>query len=892
MASFTDTIMGFNPYVQQIPTDDYVRVGLIKQQQYDQGVQRVQGYIDSVAGLEVIKPEQKNYLQQRVNQLRNQVTKVVSEDFSNQQLLTSVGTLTSQIASDPIIKNAVSSTQAYKAGLAKMKKAQDDGKSSPSNEWVFQNQASQWLSDGDISSSFSAEYIPHTDVNKKILDVIKELHPNSQLEDIPYKRDGAGNILTDGHGLPQIDFAMLQRQVKGLSPERISAAIQSVLTPQDTRQLYIDGMYNYRAYDKAGMKSISDAAYNNKLSQINDAIKGLLVERQTNTNDQEHISSVDRKIQSLRDAAERYQNRYKQEISNLDKGDLDGFKASQYMENYLSRFSEGFAYAENSLTYKENPFFMAAERRRENDIKFQEYLMNKQFESAKLALEEQKFQFERDKFSDEMKLKIKKAGGAGGEGDFLDLAGTQIRAPIEQEDLERVNVSSFIGDTEKMQSDIDTQKMALLAQLRPDLIHVQRDANGLSPRYEYDVVGKDPNTVKNEATATLLKYKDSYDKGEGVPDGVKTYFDNLGSIQQKLDNRKAGINKLQTDADRAHSIPNLLKTIPNINISSNVGTVTVTPEDMINFRNKLSQVFTSSRTGGGLEGINIPDLDDKKAAQVFPSAKEKVLYESYKKYYYQKPMNSTEQQFVNTLRNNIDRVIPQIGKALDERNKYLNNAVREMVNVTQPTEFPIVGFKSEDRNRVQANIINLFNDIVSAGKGNESPNFKESDISEMLSKKNADNTSYSLVAKGNDRYAIRLSNTTVTDKPREINITKAQAQDFFGAGKFLDDFQAIREALQISKSTGKWTTDVQGEGKESAFKLNNGLLNNYSVKYHVEDPLKTGGLQVKLYIYDKADKEWKERNLNAGFLMNETQVTKLLSGINDSVINEILQKKP
>ena len=57
MASFTDNLVAFNPYIPQIPVDDYVRVGMIKQQQYNEGVQKVQGYIDSVAGLDVIKPE-------------------------------------------------------------------------------------------------------------------------------------------------------------------------------------------------------------------------------------------------------------------------------------------------------------------------------------------------------------------------------------------------------------------------------------------------------------------------------------------------------------------------------------------------------------------------------------------------------------------------------------------------------------------------------------------------------------------------------------------------------------------------------------------------------------------------------------------------------------------
>ena len=48
MASFTDSISQFNPYVQQIPVEEMAKVGMYKQAQYDQGVQKIQTQIDNV----------------------------------------------------------------------------------------------------------------------------------------------------------------------------------------------------------------------------------------------------------------------------------------------------------------------------------------------------------------------------------------------------------------------------------------------------------------------------------------------------------------------------------------------------------------------------------------------------------------------------------------------------------------------------------------------------------------------------------------------------------------------------------------------------------------------------------------------------------------------------
>ena len=67
MASFTDQISQFNPYIQQLPIDAMVKVGMYKQQQYDQGVQKIQSYVDNIAGMDLYRPQDKAYLQSKLN---------------------------------------------------------------------------------------------------------------------------------------------------------------------------------------------------------------------------------------------------------------------------------------------------------------------------------------------------------------------------------------------------------------------------------------------------------------------------------------------------------------------------------------------------------------------------------------------------------------------------------------------------------------------------------------------------------------------------------------------------------------------------------------------------------------------------------------------------------
>ena len=58
MASYLDNIPTFNEYVEQRPQDDMLKVGLFKQQAYNEGVKKIQDSIDNIAGLDIIQPEQ------------------------------------------------------------------------------------------------------------------------------------------------------------------------------------------------------------------------------------------------------------------------------------------------------------------------------------------------------------------------------------------------------------------------------------------------------------------------------------------------------------------------------------------------------------------------------------------------------------------------------------------------------------------------------------------------------------------------------------------------------------------------------------------------------------------------------------------------------------------
>jgi len=159
MASFTDQISQFNPYIQQLPVDAMVKVGMQKQAQYDQGVQKIQSYVDNIAGMDIMNSTQKQYLQSKLDDLGSRLKTVAAGDFSNNQLVNSVGGMATSIVKDPRIQNAVASTQRARTELNTANTLYKEGKSSVNNVRDIQNKVNRYINSTDVDQSFTDKYV-------------------------------------------------------------------------------------------------------------------------------------------------------------------------------------------------------------------------------------------------------------------------------------------------------------------------------------------------------------------------------------------------------------------------------------------------------------------------------------------------------------------------------------------------------------------------------------------------------------------------------------------------------------------------------------------------------------------------------------------------------------
>jgi len=370
MASFTDKISQFNPYIQQLPAQEMQQVGMYKQQQYDQGVQKIQGYIDNIAGMSIGRDVDKQHLQSSLNDLGSKLKTVAAGDFSNSQLVNSVGGMATSIVKDPIIQAAVSSVATDKRNTSLMDADQKKGELAEQDKWLYNKQRNEYYSNPNLTDDkgnpiqFNASYDKSVDADKIIMDGLKTVgdtkwtgekifvidpdtgKPKHDIVTITDPKTKITHIVDRGPLLSEYTVKTIK---DGKLPQNVMASIQSSLARPDVQKsLAVRGMYEYRGYTDAN----AFAGYlTNKIIDANKSTLGSLNAQKTEllqklnsaSNPDEKGSyeilaaQVDDQIKSLNNEATTAHGIYEKYGNNLDS-----LKAAVYQKEIVSNYMNQF----------------------------------------------------------------------------------------------------------------------------------------------------------------------------------------------------------------------------------------------------------------------------------------------------------------------------------------------------------------------------------------------------------------------------------------------------------------------------------------------------------------------------------------------------------------------
>ena len=346
MASYKDTTPStFNPYIEQRPVEAMAKVGMYKQQRFDEGVKKIQESIDNVAGLDVVRDIDKQYLQSKLNQLGSQLTNVAGGDFSNFSLVNSVNGMTNQIAKDPNVINAVSSATRYRKDLETIQGLKEKGQWAESNQLEYNKEVTNWYDSNDLNSSYSANVSPYVNVQEESQKIIKALAKDEY--NIEVMQDPTTGKYYD---------IMTNQEVTELTPEKIQTALKTGLSPQSWRQLSLDGKLKYNNVGDQSFVNQLNNGYESRFTFLSEK-RSDLVKAELGAKAPKDKLRLQQEIAKLDKMIEANQAEYDSISAGFGSGDVESAKAQLYTMDWMNNISQAFSSRSVKSTSKESPYF-------------------------------------------------------------------------------------------------------------------------------------------------------------------------------------------------------------------------------------------------------------------------------------------------------------------------------------------------------------------------------------------------------------------------------------------------------------------------------------------------------------------------------------------------------
>lgn len=870
MASFTDQTSQFNPYISQLPVEQMVQVGMQKQAQYNQGVQKIQSYIDNIAGIDVIKDSQKQYLQSKLNELGSKLKTVAAGDFSNQQLVNSVGGMATQIVKDPVVQNAMYSTQRVRKEQGNLDAARKNGKSSPENEAYFNYGLNQWLNDGSLDSAYTGSYTEYTDVGKKLRDIADKVHEIDGSVDIPYRRDAAGQLIKDRNGNPIVDDAMLRIVTKGKPAQKLLDNFYSGLDEKDMQQLRISGWYHYRGADKDTFKKDIVSAYSDQKKMISDSVAQDSVELSTNTK----LTAAQKAVLTARINASnealksgKLEKQMNDELAGIDNiQNLDEFKYKLYTNKFLTNTAKALSYQSTQEQILTNPY---------KQVQLEVSKMNQQAEIARqahldrmatLSLETQKFQYQMAK-------------------DLKDEAGSRVTPAGLPTDVEKPTLITLDRDIKRDKDQLDE----------------------LNAKSGVSLYGKLNDTEKRKSLDLL--YSNYLTNPRSITDNdQRDYVEQRRVLEVKIsqkNNVSQAVLKGSTKFDE--DLKKVMSGEPSITFRDGNS---YTPQQLFEMDKDVSAHYrTTGATSiggsmtGATTGSQTTTFDSAGFLNKYAGTRLEPLARAYVKNYYGQELTPTEKLMVNTAKNIRGKYDPLASQISANKLQYQTDQIAKFMpeyQVQRGTLDPTLN--KTDAKNIDDLLATKYAQYNEKGALNVSEKgmFSPETISSWRTAKGATDVKYTIEKNqdGSGRLVIQKGTETQT-----VPIKSDELGIFFPQAAKSNPFQEIKFNVLSSTNHTTNSANIKGDasGAVSAFMSGYNLpqLSRTAlapkVRIDVEGSKDNDGgasdrYQLRMYAQGD-DGVWKTQVLNQGGWTSEAGILEMLNNIGTATYNDVLKSR-
>ena len=849
MASWTDKIPTFNPYVAQLPVEAMVQVGMQKQKQYDDGIQKIQTNIDNIAGLDIIRDIDKTYLQSKLNQLGNDIRGVAAGDFSNFQLVNSVNGMTNQISKDRNVLNAISSTKTYRKGLEDMDAANKAGKGSASHDWEFKTSANDWLNNKDINKTFNSGYKQYSDYKKNGLEVVKALVKNENIKDVAFEYDANGNVVG-------VLDAMTRTKIAGITPERIQAALMVGLSPNDWQSMQIDGRYSYSNSSPQQFAFDVNKSYQEDYSKFKEK-RDILANAMDSTNSLSEKQKLQQQVSALDAQLDGISREYNSITKSMSDGGIEAAKAKLFTTKWVNNFSNTFSNQEVAQTFENSPLQQVKQFKENQAQDWKKFIYK--FEQDERFKESDLYYKEEDLKVAKAKLKLEQAAAAPYGG---------LPFSVNQNDLPDVALSKIVQDVKNEKKQIASQDAAIMEEFGK-----KGDQKWLDQQYA------------------------AWSSGKAVDPLLASHFNSTSAVKKEITATEAMVNQINAEAEKKFG--NIDKYIPagspNIQIKFPNSTAVYTPKDFVDFNQKIKNyvsVYSGGSTGGGYGGITYNDAKAK--AEL--TDKEYYLYTAYKE-----QKTPTQKLLMDNVRNYNQKVNVPYGKVIQAQNDWIGGEVKKRTMAMQGVEYG-VALNNDAQKTSFGTALQQFADLSEKQGGlPNSPEVSGKEGVAKLRKIGAEIENASVQVVEGTKYAPAMYEISATGKEGEtvrFRVPPEAYRSIFGDRFDADPaVQAARPILGQMQRTGGYTTAYDGK----VTTVGNSHLNTtdfpntkyYGISGNVVKSKTSGMYSIRINVVDPITNKVITTNLGypSGGLIEENKIVPALQNLTDANVFEMIYSR-
>lgn len=844
MANFAQTApIQYKDYVQVSPVEAMTMVGMQREQKLQEGIATVNNYVQKVAGIDILRDADKQYLSNNLTNLKSGITKNLSGDYSDSRIVNQITGAASKIYKDPVIQRAMVSTAAARRGLAEMDEARKKGENGPSNDAEFNKRLMQYSQSTDQESAFNYNYEKYTDVNKHVMDIVGKLHKSGTLTDEAFENvyDASGKVT--GRRLSE---STIRNGFEGVKPDQIRAALRAGLSPQDWRQLELDGVYQYSNMSDDQFVNATQKSYEEAAQTIQQKLKYL---DGVSTTSGAEKAAIEDKRQNLLQELNYLKNEYDGVTSTFASGDVDAGKAKLHTLRSINNLATSLSYGETTSIYQGDTPQQAERWRQENAQKLAQWQLehnqkerfhNDNLEQAKLA----------------NKLKEKEL-----EPSFGSLGG-----PIDKDAIPELTFDKFVDINQGIKKQIDADRNSFIAK------------NELNPN-------------SHEGRAFYAQKKAAYEtKPNSLSPIEREFFKAQEERETEYDSNITTATKLTQEIDAGHrKITDFIpKGAPEVEYSTPEGRTRFTSQDFVNFNEKFDKYITVTPgvvTGSGSTGNTKINYDREKAKAEL-TAKEFKLFEilaSDKRTPAQEKLLEQSKFYQNN-------VNAPYKKELEAKRLAIDKAIQDKVLINQSTSTGIPLINPTTKNQAD-NLMTQFAQYAAEHNG-KIGNTTSEDLNKLL--KDPDKTFVFHTSRAT-KFQPAVNKLVVTSSDgsvHEIPMTETQRQNVFKnqytATPAQQAFEPIADQLQKS---GGFTTKNGPKPYLGQSKFPKVI--SYAVNGDVEKSPTSGQYSLKLTITDPVsgkripDIPWPPEGT-----ISEEGVVTALNRLSDAEVFEIIHGNP